>query len=78
MIKLSLLETEKHDTILLSGKEDMNQKIFELLRRIFDGLTLINLSIITSSSSFLVHTRQGRVFPTPGKIEYHIIYMILH
>jgi len=29
---------EEHDAILLSEKEDLNQKILRLLRRIFDGL----------------------------------------
>ena len=39
MIRLSLLEMEKLDAILLSGEEDLNQKILRLLSIISDGLS---------------------------------------
>ena len=59
IIRLSLLETEERDAILLSEKEDLNQKILGLLRRISDSLILTYWSITTSNSSF----------PTPGNDE---------
>jgi len=46
LIKLSLVDMKEHCAILLSGEEDLNQKILRLRRRIFDGLTLIYSSII--------------------------------
>ena len=67
MIRLSLLEMEEHDPILLSGKKVLNQRILELLRRISDGLIPTYWNIIRASNSPL-HTRHGRVFYTPGEM----------
>jgi len=63
-IRLSLLEMEVHDAILLSEKKDQIQKILGKLRT-FNSLTPTYWSIITvSSSSFPPHTRQDRVLST--------------
>ena len=66
MIRLSLLETEGYDTISLSGKENLIQKILRLPRETSSILIPIDWSAIRISSSSVPTLDGVKFFPLGG------------